>query len=195
MRSIINNAKPPKGGFVYEPPVIFPGEEVNDDYYKEAWRAMIDRKMCVSIKYQEQQWRAMRIGAHPDLLRFMILLIARMKALGVPMFASEIIRSNERQNQLYLDGFSKAKPGHGPHPFGLAFDLIHSVRGWNLTKKQWEFVGHIGKELAIQRSIPITWGGDFKPIVDRVGWDPAHWQLAEWRQKMSGYPFMPSYKG
>lgn len=189
-----DNAKPPKGGFVYEPPVIFPPDKVEDDYYREAWHGMIDRKMCQSRKYKEQQWRGIRVGAHPAVLRHGNLLVGKMHSLGVPVFMSEIIRSNERQNQLYKDGFSKAKAGKGPHPYGLAYDLVHSVHGWNLSAKQWEFIGHVGKWLAISYALPIDWGGDWPPLKDKVGWDPAHWQLRKWRQVMSDYPWPPFNK-
>lgn len=169
----------------------FPGDVQEYPTYKAALAAMVDQKMCMSLKYQEQQWRALQIGAHPELLRYMRLLVAKFRQLNIPMFPAEVVRTHERQKQLYAEGFSQAVGAKAPHPFGCAFDLVHSIHGWSLTKKQWEFVGHVGKELAIQRGIGIKWGGDFKPIVDKVGWDPAHWQLTAWRQEMANYPWPP----
>lgn len=193
MRRPINQlyAKPPKGGFVYEPPVTFPGDYTPHDDYRQAWKELQDRKMLASRKYAEQQWRALRIGANPRLLLHMRYFIARMAQLGVPVFASEIVRTHARQKQLHADGFSNAVGGKAPHPFGCAYDLIHSVHGWSLSPMQWEFFGHIGKELAIQRGIAMTWGGDWPPIKEKVGWDPAHWQLRNWRQEMSDFPWPP----
>lgn len=193
-RLVINPlyAKPPRGGFVYEPEAKFPGDYVVHVNYKEALRDLKDAKMLVSKKYQEQQWRALRIGAHPGIILHMRLMVARFKQIGIPVFASEIVRSHARQAELKADGFSKASGAKAPHPFGCAYDLIHSVHGWNLSPMQWEFFGHVGKELAIQRNIPITWGGDWPPIKNKVGWDPAHWQLRHWRQEMTDFPFMPT---
>ncbi|QCS37251.1 hypothetical protein [Tortoise microvirus 75] len=182
-------SKPPKGGFVYEPEEVFPGDYQEHENYREALRELKDPAMLRSKKYQEQQWRAIRIGANPQLLLHMRLMVARFKQVGIPVFPSEIVRSHERQNQLKADGFSKASGAKAPHPYGCAYDLVHSVRGWNLSKKQWEVFGHVGKELAIQRNIPMIWGGDWK------FYDPAHWQLKEWRQIMTDYPWPPANKG
>lgn len=173
------------------PPETWPGEIVVHDTYKAARAALINRDMLGSLLYQEQQWRALRIGAHPDIIWFTRLFAAKLKKLGIPVFANEIVRTPERQRQLFEEGFSKAVGAKAPHPYGCAVDIIHSVLGWNLSKKQWEFFGALGKELAKQRNIAITWGGDWPPIVDKVGWDPAHWQLKHWRQEMTGFPFMP----
>lgn len=187
-----SGAKPPKGGFVYEPEAQWPGDIVVHDDYRKAREGLIDRDMIVSRKYQDQQWRAMRIGAHPEILLFTRLFVAKLKKLGIPVFPSEIVRTPARQAQLYKDGFSKAVGAKAPHPYGCAVDLIHSVHGWNMSPKQWEFFGVLGKELAIQRGIKIVWGGDWPPIKNKVGWDPAHWQLRNWREEMTGFPFMPA---
>lgn len=196
-RAVINHlySKPPRGGFVYEPPETFPGDYVPHENYKQALRDMVDRKMLKSKKYQEQQWRALRMGAHPEVLLHMRLMVARFASVGVPMYPYAIVRTAEEQWKEYREGDSKAKPDKAPHVWGGAYDLIHSVHGWNLSKKQWEFVGHVGKELAKQRTLDMTWGGDWPPIVDKVGWDPAHWQLRRWRQVMSEFPWPPQNKG
>ena len=138
---------------------------------------MAARPFRASQKWQEQQWRADREGAHPHILEFEKLLIRRLAKLGVPMFASELNRSLERQNDLYALGNSRARAGESAHQYGCAVDVVHSVHGWNLGPKGWALVGHVGKELAAQRGLKVTWGGDFAKL-----WDPAHWELAEWRE-------------
>lgn len=185
----------PKGAFILQPEYTYPVDPPYHEKYKEARRELIDRHFCSSKKYQDQQWRAMRIGAHPDMLKFTIKFIAKLRRLGIPAFASEIVRTAERQRQLYAAGYSNAVGAKAPHPYGCASDIIHSKLGWKLSKKQWEFYGELGKELAKQIAIPIVWGGDWPPIVENVGWDPAHWQLKHWRQEMSGFPFMPPPQG
>jgi len=192
---VINGAKPPKGGFVYEPEAQDDWEIPVHDTYKAARAGLIDRDMLVSQKYQEQQWRALRLGAHPQIISFTRYMVARMRKNGIPVFPSEIVRTPQRQKELYETGFSNAVGAKAPHPYGCAVDIVHSVRGWKLSQKQWEFFGVLGKEVAKQRGISITWGGDWPPLKENVGWDPAHWQLKEWRKEMSGFPFMPENEG
>lgn len=159
---------------------------------RAAKAALVDWDMLRSKKYQEQQWRALRIGAHPNIILFTRLMVGKCAKLGIPMFASEIVRTPARQAQLKADGFSRVDGAKAPHPYGCAVDIVHSVRGWSLTPKQWEMIGALGKAIAIQRALHVTWGGDWPPKKDNVGWDPAHWQLTGWRKEMSGFPFMPS---
>lgn len=187
--------RPPKGGLIYEPEGYYPGEVVVHETFQQARAEMIDRDMTVSRRYQEQQWRALRIGAHPQIIEFTVMFIAKMKKLNIPMYPNEIVRTHARQKQLVQEGKSKAQGAKAPHPYGCAVDIVHSVHGWSLSKKQWQLVGQLGKELAIQRGIAIVWGGDWPPLVEQVGWDPAHWQLKHWREDMTGFPFMPQNNG
>lgn len=148
-----------------------------------ALRGMVDRPFLATRRYQEQQERAWREGAHPDILEFERCFIKRMKRHGIPMFASEVIRTPERQDELYALGHSKAKAGQSPHQHGMAVDLVHSVLGWNLDPAQWRLVGHVGKELATQKGIKLVWGGDW------AFYDPAHWEIVGWKAQVDQYPF------
>lgn len=187
--------RPLSGGLIYQPEAPIPGDVPEHALYQKARADLIDRDMVVSRDFQEMQWRALRIGVHPLMIEWGRLFVARMAAYGIPVYCNEYVRTAARQRQLVADGLSKAPPEKAPHVWGCAGDFVHAINGWQLSKKQWEFFGVVGKELAIQRSIPIVWGGDWPPIVDKVGWDPAHWQLKNWRAEMTGYPFMPITKG
>ncbi|MGB3645286.1 MAG: M15 family metallopeptidase [Mesorhizobium sp.] len=149
--------------------------------YRTALRAIASPEFCKSEKYQEQQWRAVRTGCHPKILEFERLLIRKMRDLNVPMFCHCAMRSPEDQNSAYVRGVSRAKAGESAHNWGCAVDVIHSVRAWNLDRKSWEVIGHVGKELADRNGFEIVWGGDFKSL-----WDPAHWELAYWREIAHG---------
>lgn len=107
-----------------------------------------------------------------------------MSKLGVPMMATEFIRSEARQNDLYALGNSRARGGQSPHQYGLAVDVVHAKHGWQIDKKAWALIGHVGKEAARQAGLHIEWGGDFGTI-----WDPAHWQLEGWKDLKGGYPW------
>ncbi|QCS37273.1 hypothetical protein [Tortoise microvirus 78] len=144
--------------------------------YGTALRAIMDGGFLASRKYREQQLRADREGAHPVILDFERAFVRRLAKLGVPMFASEVLRAPERQNELHKAGNSKAKAGQSPHQYGMAVDLVHGVKGWGLDPRSWKMIGHVGKELARQNGWRLTWGGDWK------FYDPAHWELANWKE-------------
>lgn len=149
---------------------------------------MVDRPFLASRQYAEQQQRAERGGAHPDLAEFERVFVKRMAKLGVPVFVAEFIRSPERQDDLYALGTSRAKGGQSAHQFGCAFDLVHSVKGWDLSVKQWQLLGHVGKELITQKGFAVdtaAW-----PDFNGRFYDPAHWQIVDWKQHKDEYPWL-----
>lgn len=142
---------------------------------------MASQPFLLSPKYSEQQLRAVRDGAHPQILEFERLLVNKLRKLNVPLFATEVWRDSARQTELFVKGHSKAKAGQSAHQYGLAVDIIHSIHGWSLSPRQWELIGVLGLELAIQRGIKITWGGDDPGVDDKFSWDPAHWEIRDWK--------------
>lgn len=142
---------------------------------RTALRSIMDRPFCQSVKYGEQQWRAPREGAHPSILDFSDKLVRYMRVLDVPMFPYCFVRSSAEQDAAYAAGNSKAQAGESPHNYGMAVDIIHGRYGWEIDKAAWAMIGHIGKEIAAKNGLKLTWGGDWK------FYDPAHWELSEWR--------------
>lgn len=142
---------------------------------------MVDREFCFSQKYGEQQGRADRTGAQPEILDFERKLVKRAFKLGIPLFAHCVVRGSQEQNRLFREGRSKARAGESPHNYGAAVDLIHGTKAWALTRRQWTIVGHLGKELAVQAGLKVTWGGDWG------FYDPAHWELTDWRAIRAQY--------
>lgn len=130
-----------------------------------------------SDKWDEQQQRAIRKDARPEIIEFEKAFIKRMASLGVPMFAHNMVRTVSEQNALYARGVSKAKGMKGPHTHGCAVDIVHSLLGWNIPDKGWKLIGHIGNEVAAASGIDIEWGGSWKKF-----YDPAHWELTNWRE-------------
>lgn len=145
--------------------------------YAHELRGMVDRPFCFSERYSDQQGRADRTGAQFEILQFERAFVRRAFKLGVPIFAHAVYRSASEQNSAFVRGVSKAKAGQSPHNFGCAVDLVHGTKAWDLTAKQWAILGHLGKEIAAQAGIKITWGGDWK------FYDPAHWELSDWRTR------------
>lgn len=167
--------------------VPFPLDAPIPPTFNEALAGMVDREFLGSQRFQEQQWRADRTGAHPDILEFVRLMVRRMERLGVPIFASEIVRSPQRQNDLYALGNSRARAGQSAHQYGCAVDLVHGVKGWSLSRKQWEIIVHVGKEVAAQKGLAIT----SLALGSDSFYDPAHWQVENWKQLKGDYPWKP----
>ena len=56
---------------------------------------------------------------------------------------------------------------------------------------QWKLLAHIGKEVIAQKGLAISsmaWGGDW------TFYDPAHWQIENWKAIREGYPAWPDVK-
>lgn len=132
-----------------------------------------------SVAYKNRAIRASIEAVDPDLLRFAQSFLRDLTRRGWPFFANEYWRDRERQNQLNHQGNSKAKFGQSAHNYGMAVDIVHYGRFWELTRKEWELLGMLGKEAARRTNVKIVWGGDFKSL-----WDPAHWELADWRERV-----------
>ena len=132
------------------------------------------KSLWVKIQQTENDYR----GVHPDIVEFWKAFSKAMKRRNIPIRAFEFVRTAERQQELYEKGRRKASAGFGAHQYGMAVDIIHATRGWNLSKKEWDCIGAIGKEIARKRNIKLDWGGDWN------FYDPAHWEIDEWQTKV-----------
>lgn len=153
--------------------------------YSSALRVLQDPEWLKSEKHQEQHWRANRDGADERILLFEQRFISRMAKLGVPMFAHGVVRTVADQRAAFVQGHSK-NDGSRPYPHkAWACDIVHGRLLWDgVPPEGWLLLGHIGKEVASANGLKMVWGGDWKrKPSDAVGWDPAHWELADWRSK------------
>lgn len=148
-----------------------------DQLLSGAVASMADKAFLATVRYQNQQWRATRTGAHVKILDFERAFIKRAKKLGVPLFAHNMVRTPDEQKRLFVQGHSKisGSAGPGPHMVGCAVDIVHGTRAWDLGRNEWAILGHIGKEEARRIGVKIRWGGDWS------FYDPAHWELENWR--------------
>jgi len=90
------------------------------------------------------------------------------------------VRGRAAQEEAFNQGNSKAKFGKSPHNFSpsYAVDLSPYVGGgiaWTDTDLFRKLADHM-KACAKELGILITWGGDFKSIVDMP-----HYELTYWR--------------
>lgn len=150
--------------------------ELSHREHKEAARELVDERTTRTLEYRrfdpsnrfyadKYQW------AHPEIIEFWEHFFSACDKRNIPVRAFEIYRSNERQDELFKTGRSKAKAGTSPHNIGMAVDIVGYKKYWDLSKKQWDVLGEIGKEVARKRKIDIEWGGDWN------FYDPAHWEL------------------
>lgn len=113
--------------------------------------------------------------ADPRIAKFARAFVKAMHQHGYPCMCTETYRSPERQNQLYAAGRTQAKAGQSAHNVGKACDIVHGLKAWDMTARQWGLFGIVGKEIARRQNLKVEWGGDWK------FYDPAHWQIASWK--------------
>lgn len=150
--------------------------------FQQALAAMRNEAFLKTPKYQEQQQRARRTGAHPKIIEFERKLVKRLAQMGIPVFCPFMVRTYDEQLKLFHAGVSRDSPEDGlwPH-MAFAVDIIHGKLGYldgeNEIPNAWPAIGHVGKEVAASMQIKITWGGDWKGF-----YDPCHFELTDWRK-------------
>lgn len=154
---------------------------------RDALELIRDPEFCKSNKFAEQQHRAERRGAHPDIIEFDRVMVRNCREFGIPVFSHCIVRSLEQQRREYEQGDSKVL--FGAHNVGMATDIIHGTRGWNLDRDSWKLIGHLGQDIIRAKGlclVSLAWGGNWN------FYDPAHWEVAGWRDFQKGYPWQPT---
>lgn len=157
-------------------------ELASKDYIEAAY-GLARSKAFKDIKVREKQTSVQFEGVHEDIVKFWKGMYKACKARNIPVIAFEMLRSPERQDELYKAGRSKARGYQSPHQFGMAVDIVHATDYWQITKKQWDIIGSIGFEVARKNKIDIEWGGKFKKF-----YDPAHWQIKNWCELIEQQP-------
>lgn len=146
--------------------------------HQEAAQSLVDPQIVNSIVYRNKLLQEPRHGVHPDMLDFTTAFLQDLARRAIPLFPHSFVRTHEQQNVLFERRVTLARGGESPHNWGMAVDIVHFGRYWNLTNKEWAVIGLIGKEVARRRKIKVTWGGDWS------FYDPAHWELADWKERL-----------
>jgi hypothetical protein len=143
---------------------------------REAAKKLIDPVGIKTVAHRNRVSKGQKFDRmHPLMIAFYRRLQAELDARNMPFYPFEFYRTEARQADLLKRGVTKAGPGNSPHNHGCAVDVVHSWRLWDLSRGEWAVIGAIGKEVARKLGMEVTWGGDWS------FYDPAHWQLKDWR--------------
>jgi peptidoglycan L-alanyl-D-glutamate endopeptidase CwlK len=94
------------------------------------------------------------------------------------------VRDGETQNQLFMDGLSKARAGQSPHNYdkALAFDFVPWPFNGLWTSTKFDHLAGLFRGAAFAMGIgDLTWGGHWTSILDKP-----HIELKDWKHEYSG---------
>lgn len=115
---------------------------------------------------------------HPKMRRIIPQILAECEARGLPVLVTQTFRTQAEQEALYAQG--RTQPGmivtnarypNSAHCWGVAFDVCRNVRGREYDDSD----GFFGQVAAIAKRYGLTWGGDWKTLVDKP-----HFELTEY---------------
>lgn len=112
----------------------------------------------------------------PRMMEFAAAFLLTLRKKGVPAFAHSAFRTRDEQNALYAQGRSLARWPKGAHCQGKAVDIVHARYAWQLTGQEWAYFGKVGQDVAEKLNLKVAWGGLWTDF-----YDPAHWELSDWR--------------
>lgn len=120
----------------------------------------------------------------PRIVEFSQRFLVALAKESVPFYVHAAYRTRREQNDAVARGVSKTPWPRAAHCQGKAVDVVHSRYHWELSKPEWDWIGHIGKQVHAQMMRgtkaadrwQISWGGDWRTL-----WDPAHWEVSDWR--------------
>lgn len=131
-------------------------------------------------------------------------LCIRARDQGIPLYIHSAFRTREQQSDLLRRGVTKVGWPRSAHNIGEAVDIVHGVYHWDLTQDEWLYIHHLGMDelrklnatLRKRDRLALNWGGDDTTPGDTFRWDPAHWEIADYRERIRqiepGVPRMAS---
>lgn len=163
---------PPEDGIVWD----VPDRLVDKSYWLEP-RYLKHSQFC--------DWQQ----CDPRLMRWAAMLVEAARKRGVPLWIHCAFRTREEQDRVNREGFSKLKWPNGAHNQGKAVDIVHGRFAWEMSPKEWLMIYKLGQEclrrlnamLPKDQELILNWGGDDMTKSDKFRWDPAHWEIADYR--------------
>ena len=140
-------------------------------------RLSVSETFFLSSRYLALHDRADWSFVDPALSFFAASFIERLRSRGIPMYVHSAFRSKREQDALLEAKTSKLEYPLSAHNQGMAVDIVHARFHWDMTRQEWSVLGKIGKEVATSLGFDVVWGGDWS------FYDPAHWQVAGYRDR------------
>ena len=145
-----------------------------------------------SEAYAKQQQRADWQQCDPRIRLWAARFVLRAKAEGIPLFVHCAFRTEAEQKRLKDEGFTRLLWPNGAHNIGEAVDIIHGRYAWELTDREWLYLHYLGQDelrkvnatLSVDRKLHLNWGGDDTTKSDKFRWDPAHWEILDYRRRI-----------
>jgi hypothetical protein len=143
----------------------------SDELHKYKQPAHTQRANYMLKLHERADWA----GTDPELKEFARKFLNALRRNDVPMYVHTAYRTPSLQAALKAKGLSQLLSG--PHQRGAALDIVHAHYHWNCSNQFWDYIGAVGKQVIKANRYNIEWGGDWN------FYDPAHWQLKNWRDK------------
>lgn len=144
-----------------------------------------------SAAYAAQQQRADWQQCDPRMRLLAAKVVLRAAKIGIPLYVHSAFRTKAEQDNLVRGGVTKAPYPKSAHNIGEAFDLVHGVYHWELTKREWSYIAWlVNDELRKVNEgrlkadkLQLNWGGNDGSKTDTFKWDPAHWEILDYRAR------------
>lgn len=145
---------------------------------------------CLSSSYSSQQQRADWQQTDRRLRLLAARVIIRARGLDIPLYVHSAFRTSSEQKRLMERGVTKTLKS--AHTIGEAFDLVHGVYHWDLTEREWLYIHWLVQDelrklnatLKAADKLALNWGGNDGTSADTFKWDPAHWEILDYRKRL-----------
>lgn len=141
-------------------------------------RLKVGPDFMTSDRYLRQHQRADWQQTDQRIQVFAARFIETFRKKQIPLYVHTAFRTKEEQQAKFNAGHSKVVWPRASHCQGKSVDIVHAAYHWNLTTDEWSLMGKVGKDLATRMGLKLTWGGDWS------FYDPAHWELSDWRENI-----------
>lgn len=149
-----------------------------------------------SEAYARQSMRADWQQVDHRLRQFAARVCIAARARGIPVYVHSAFRTKDEQSALLDRRVTKVGWPRSAHNIGEAVDIVHGVYHWELRKDEWLFIHHLAQEVLRkmnagvpkEKRLHLNWGGDDGTNGDTFRWDPAHWEIYDYRTRLRALP-------
>lgn len=134
--------------------------------------------------YMRLHERADWQGSPAALRLFTWRFMRALRARGLPFYVHTCYRNPDIQMSLHAHGRTQVKSG--AHQRACAVDIVSAIDHWEIPDELWHYLGTLGDEVARSTFLGKDMNGDPLKIEWGGRWDfydPAHWQLSDWRAR------------